>query len=123
METRRAMPKKSSRGQSVYFPTGNSSLPATMVEQGVIFADERCRVMCLTATNHSVKAKRPNFVQPLKLLIALPQCEAACALQVFVFDFFIFFFDMTLFLDVTPYRKEQWLQRHECDMNGLWRIE
>ena len=30
MGTRRAMPKKSSTGQSVYFPTGDSSLPATM---------------------------------------------------------------------------------------------
>jgi hypothetical protein len=42
-------------------------------------------------------------------------------LQVFDFDFFFFFFAMTLsVLSLTL--KEQWLQRHECDMNGLWRI-
>ena len=50
--------------------------------------------------------------------------NATCALQVFVFAFFFFFFfAMTLFLHVTPHRKEQWLQRQEYDMNGLWRIE
>jgi hypothetical protein len=38
-------------------------------------------------------------------------------LQVFDFDFFFFFFAMTLsMLPLTL--KGQWLQRHECDMNG-----
>jgi hypothetical protein len=32
-----------------------------------------------------------------------------------------FFFAMTLSMSPLTL-KEQWLQRHECDMNGLWRI-
>jgi hypothetical protein len=49
------------------------------------------------------------------------RCPKAFALQVFDFELFFFFFAMTLsMLPLTV--KEQWRQRHECDMNALWRI-
>jgi len=78
-----------------------------------------------TAANGFAKAKRPNFVQPLSLIEDPKRApiRGAPSLHFDLFCFFFFFFvAMALFLRVTP-REEQWLQRDECNMNRLWRIE
>ncbi len=74
-----------------------------------------------TATNRSAKAKAAELRSAAKAKLDPKIAPKTCALQVFDFDFFFFFFAMTLSTLPLP-QKEQWLQRHECDMNGLWRI-